>query len=225
VKTDQRTPLSRDALTDRVYAVLRGKIIDLDLEPGSRLNIDQLARDLAVSPTPIREALNRLTSERLVLLEPYRGFRVARLLNRDELRDLFEARVVIEAGAIATSVDRLRAEDHDRLSALVQELDVLAGAPVFDVDAFNAADASLHRITVAGSGNSFLADTWDDLKVHAQIARHFKGRSAEEAAAANAEHREILAAIVARDAEAARMHVTRHVHAVYSRLDEPGVCA
>lgn len=212
--------LSQDALTDRVYAILRARIMDLDLEPGSRLNIDQLARELSVSPTPIRESLNRLASERLVQAEPYRGFRVERLLDHEEIRDLFEARTVIEAGAVSTSVDRLTPEDHERLTALVEELDALAGADDFDVDAFNAADASLHRITVAGSGNSFLLQTWEDLKVHAQIARNFQGRSAAEAARANAEHRELLAALVARDVDGARMQVTRHIHAVYSRLDE-----
>lgn len=194
----------------------------LDLAPGSRVNIDELSRDLQVSRTPIREALNRLASERLVLAEPYRGFRVAYLLDREELRDLFEARAVIETGAVSTSVDRLTEDDHARLAALVEELEALCTAETFDVDAFNLADASLHRITVEGSGNAFLLHAWEDLRTHAQIGRHYQGRSVAEAARANAEHREILAAFVARDTDGARMQVARHIHGVYSRLEEEG---
>lgn len=195
--------------------------MDLELAPGSRVNIDELARDLHVSRTPIREALNRLASERLVLAEPYRGFRVAHLLDREELRDLFEARAVIETGAVATSVERLTEEDHARLLALIEELDaIVCTAEPFDVDAFNLADASLHRITVAASGNAFLLQAWEDLRVHAQIGRHYQGRSVDEAARANAEHREILEAVLARDADGARMHVAQHIHGVYSRLEE-----
>ena len=194
--------------------------MELDLEPGSRVNIDELSRELQVSRTPIREALNRLASERLVLAEPYRGFRVAPLLDREELRDLFKARAVIETGAVAAGVPNLSEEDHGRLRALIEELDAICTAQAFDVDAFNLADASLHRITVTASGNAFLVQAWEDLRVHAQIGRHYQGRSVDEAARANAEHRELLGALVARDADAVRVHVVEHIHGVFSRLEE-----
>ena len=212
--------ISRDALSDRVHAILRARIMELDLEPGSRVNIDELSRELQVSRTPIREALNRLASERLVLAEPYRGFRVAPLLDREALRDLFEARAVIETGAVAGAVENLSQDDHARLRALVEELDAICAIEAFDVDAFNLADARLHRITVAASGNVFLTQAWEDLRVHAQIGRHYQGRSVGEAARANAEHHELLTALVARDADAVRVHVIEHIHGVFSRLEE-----
>lgn len=214
--------LSRDALTDQVYARLRAQIMNLRLEPGRRLNIDQLSRELRVSATPIREALNRLASERVVQTEPFRGFRVERLLNRDEIRDLFDARAVIEIGAISTSVERLGTDDHDRLAALVEETQTIAGADDFDFAAFNAADEIFHRIIVAGSGNSFLLQAWEGLNVHAQIARNFEGTSSTDAALADAEHCQILAALVARDVDATRIHATRHIHRVCSRLNDSG---
>lgn len=214
--------VSRDALTDRVYARLRAQITNLRLEPGRRLNIDQLSRELRVSATPIREALNRLASERLVQTEPFRGFRVERLLHRDEIRDLFDARAVVEIGAISTSVERLGTDDHDQLAALVEEMQTIAGANDFDFAAYNAADEIFHRIIVAGSGNSFLLQAWEGLKVHSQIARNFEGTSSTVATLADAEHCQILAALVARDIDDARIHATRHIHCVFSRLNDSG---
>lgn len=69
--------LRRDALADQVYELLRSRIIGCELAPSTRLNMDALARELQVSQTPIREAINRLASERLVTVEAFRGVLVA----------------------------------------------------------------------------------------------------------------------------------------------------
>lgn len=209
---------ARSALTDRVYELLRTRIIDLALEPGARLNADRLAADMDVSPTPVREALNRLAAEGLVTVAPYRGFRVSPLLSHPDLAQLLRARQVIECAAVeqaATHRDQLVLQE---LSALVTRMDELTRAAQLDVKAFNSADAAFHRLTVGASGNRFLLQALESLHVHIQLARHYQGRSVAEAKRANVEHRHLLVAIAEGDGERACQAAREHVDGVLSRL-------
>jgi DNA-binding GntR family transcriptional regulator len=209
---------ARSALTDRVYELLRTRIIDLVLEPGARLNADRLGADMDVSPTPVREALNRLAAEGLVTVAPYRGFRVSPLLSRSDLAQLLRARQVIECAAVelaATHRDKLVLQE---LAALVTRMDELTRATPLDVKAFNSADAAFHRLAVAASGNRFLLQALHSLHVHVQLARHYQGRSVDEAERANDEHRDLVAAIAAGDDERACQAAREHIDGVLTRL-------
>src|SRR6266508_3090219 len=76
------------------------------VEPGTRLNIDALARELGISQTSIRESLARLEFDGLVLKEPLRGYWVSSWLSRAEFEDLFEFRLQIEFWAAARAAER-----------------------------------------------------------------------------------------------------------------------
>lgn len=209
---------ARTALTDRVYELLRNRIIDLVLEPGARLNADKLAADMDVSPTPVREALNRLAAEGLVTVAPYRGFRVSPLLSRADLAQLLRARQVIECAAVeqaASNRDKLELQE---LSALVARMDEITRAKPLDVKAFNSADAAFHRLAVGASGNRFLLQALESLHVHIQLARHYQGRSVSEAKRANAEHRVLVQALTDGDGAGACQAARDHLDGVLDRL-------
>lgn len=216
-----RAKVSRDALSDRAYEMLRAQIIDHRLAPGERLTMERLTAALDVSHTPIREALNRLVSERLVSVEAYRGFRVTELLDADELRQLFDARLVIEQGALRTATSRIDDDALAEIGRIVEKMDGVASAPTLDVNAFNELDAQFHRATVAAGGNVFLLNAFDDLKVHVQVARHYRGRSIGEAREAQAEHHDILDALARSDSAALLRHAATHVENVFRRLQQP----
>lgn len=214
----QAAPLVRDALADRAYDLLRSRIIDLQLPPGERLKIDRLAADFGVSHTPLREALNRLASERLVRGEPYRGFTVTPLLDTEGLRQLLDARAVIETGALERTSAQITADELTELDAITDQLDELASADELDVRVFNELDARFHRITVAACRNPFLLDAYDDLKVHAQLARLYQGRSVVQARRANDEHRRFLRALREGDVGGLLTAVRDHIDGVFVRL-------
>jgi DNA-binding FadR family transcriptional regulator len=91
-----------------VYGILRAKILDLQLPPDGKVNIDALARELGVSQTPIREALSQLEGDRLIVKTPGKGYRTTALLGTAELRELFEFRLLVEPWAArAAAVNRL----------------------------------------------------------------------------------------------------------------------
>jgi DNA-binding GntR family transcriptional regulator len=90
--------------SEGVYNKVRAEILTCRYRPGSRLKIQDLCDEMQVSNGAVREALSRLASEGLVLLEPQKGFRVMGL-SRDELVDITEARVEIEASCLKLAIE------------------------------------------------------------------------------------------------------------------------
>lgn len=217
---NEAVAFSRHALSDRVYDLLRSRVINGEIEPGTRLNMDALAQEMRVSQTPIREAVNRLASERLVRAEAYRGVLVAPLLTDSQLEDLMRARLAIEVAAVRSPKAQLA--NVAELDELISTMDRLVRHRELDIRAFNEADARFHVLLVGMGGNEFLLQAYEDLKVHAQIARHFQGRSVAEARAANREHRKIKAALRRGDVGALAEELEGHVSGVLSRLSAPG---
>lgn len=101
-------------LPDRVYAALKRRVLTCVLKPGQRLVEAELCASLKVSRTPLREALNRLANEGLVVPSPFRGYSVAPLTARD-FHDLCEVRRLIEPAVAALAAERATADDLARL--------------------------------------------------------------------------------------------------------------
>ena len=96
----------RRPLTDDITDVVMDMLINRTLPPGARLNIDNLARTLGVSPTPVREALAGIEAEGLIIKAPQRGYTVAPLIGLDQLHDLIELRLLIEPPTAARAAAR-----------------------------------------------------------------------------------------------------------------------
>src|SRR3981081_3540849 len=88
-------PPSRQTLTDSVYEAVQELVMDQHIEAGPRLNIDLVARQLNVSPTPVREALARLEMDGLVIKEPLRGYSVTPMLDAKRFKDLYDVRSLL----------------------------------------------------------------------------------------------------------------------------------
>jgi len=97
-------PLATVSLVDTVHAQLRREILEGIQRPGSSLSVSATSTRLEVSAVPIREALRRLEGERLVRFEPNIGAIVAPI-SREDLRDVYETRRIVEAGAIRVVVE------------------------------------------------------------------------------------------------------------------------
>src|SRR2546426_5899812 len=113
---------NRRVLGDSVYEVIKGLVIDQRVEPGSRMNIDSLARQLTVSQTPIREALARLEADGLVIREPLRGYSVAPLLDASSFDQLYDMRLLLEPEAARHAARNIREEDFRPMEKAATEL-------------------------------------------------------------------------------------------------------
>ena len=107
-----------EALPDRVYSILKYRILTCALMPGQRLNEKEIAEALQVSRTPLREALNRLAQENLLARTPYRGYAVAPVTAED-IRNLCEVRLILETAAAGLAAERATPEELRRLARKV----------------------------------------------------------------------------------------------------------
>jgi DNA-binding GntR family transcriptional regulator len=136
------TPIfpAAQSLVDRVSHAVRRAILEGRLRPGEALSISDLANDLGVSHSPVREALQRLSGQGLVVLRPARTATVAPLELAD-LKEIYRLRTSIEVDAAARAAPGLTDEDFRRLE---RELEAMSAAP-FETDEFWDAHNAFHR--------------------------------------------------------------------------------
>src|SRR5260370_19356498 len=110
--------IERETVQERVYGVLRDRLMRGGFEPGQKLKIAELAAALGTSAMPVREALNRLAAERAIESMPNRSVRVP-ALSRESLRDLMEARFAVEGLAVARVASNMTMETLASLRQLI----------------------------------------------------------------------------------------------------------
>jgi DNA-binding GntR family transcriptional regulator len=189
-----------------VYTELRRRILDLELEPGQRLYEPELAAELQVSRTPLREALRLLLAEDLLDQLPTGGM-VVRPLSRTEIHELYGVRAALEglmASEAALAVDPAGLQ---ALTLLVARNERLVEMPA---DAMNAGH-EFHQRIAAIAGHSWAS------RMHAQIDgqmsryRVFTNQTQGRRSAALAEHRGILQALADHDPDLAKSLAEAHV--------------
>jgi DNA-binding GntR family transcriptional regulator len=203
-------PLKRSTLGDDVYQTLRSAVLEHTLSPGDRMNIDALARELEVSPTPVREALARLESEGLVRKRPLAGYTVSPLLTRPEFADMFDMRLLLECSAARWAAERATPEQRAELVAAAARTIPPSDDQAWHSD-FTTLDAHLHDLVARAAASPLLRDSIT--RLHAHLHLHRRYFPYEQTAVTTKEHQRIAAAIAGNDpveAEAAmRAHLTQ----------------
>jgi DNA-binding GntR family transcriptional regulator len=214
------TPLPRrQMLADDVHEAIKTLIMDHAIAPGARVSIDGLARQLGVSPTPVREALARLESAALVVKEPLRGYRTTPLLDPEQLADLYQFRLLIEPWAAARAAERAGEEGRDRLRA---EMDSCATPQDATYDAYKALtahDTRFHVLVAELAGSAQVRQAFERTHCHLHIFRLYYDRGIGRQTLE--EHRAITDAVLKADPEAAETAMRTHLEtAYYGRLRE-----
>lgn len=196
------------ALPDRLYAVLKHRILTCVLQPGARIVEKEICAEMTVSRTPLREAINRLALEGLVVLTPYRGYAVAPM-SLKAFEELCEVRRIIEPDAAALAASRASGHQIAALRAEA-ELTYTPGLPE-TYEGYLRANSRFHRTLVRCSGNSLL-----EAMVTSALDRHqrplYLGLDVGvDAAAATSEHLQLVDALERHDAAGARALMVEHV--------------
>jgi DNA-binding GntR family transcriptional regulator len=208
-------PPSRQTLTDSVYEAVTELVVDQHIEAGARVNIDLVARQLNVSPTPVREALARLEMDGLVVKEPLRGYTVTPMLDTKNLNDLYDVRRLLEPFAARCAAERrddrvvhILDRENDDMRRMASTGDVT----FHDYRAFTLQDARFHEAIAGTSGNSLLSDTLRRLRSHLRLYRvYHRYYTVAIGAATVIEHDRILDAIRAGDGAAAEQAMLDHI--------------
>ena len=205
---------ANSSLTQDAYERLRADLLACRLQPGARLRINDLCQTLSVSPSAVREALSRLTSEGLVVAEPQRGFHVAPI-SAAELRDLTDVRAQIEGLCLERAV---AAGDVGWEAQLVAAFHRLSRTPEREPDdpqrmseAWSAAHGAFHAALVRGCDSPWLLRLRETLYAQSERYRRLSVPMAGRVRDLGREHRAIMDAVLARDAGQAKALMAQHL--------------
>ena len=206
--------------TERIVDSITGAIVERRLMPGTKLVEQKIADIFKVSRTIVRQALNQLSRDRLVTLEPARGAFVA-MPSIEEARQVFEMRNMLESALVrelcARITDGQVAQLHAHLRAERQA--VARG----DVAERTRLLADFHILLAQLLNNAVLAETMKDLLSRSQLIS-LMYQSAHSADESQREHEQVVEAIARRDARAAARLMKNHLDSVERNLrTDPGV--
>lgn len=196
------------ALYEEVAERLRQRIFAHELPPGTWIDEQTLAEYYGISRTPLREALKVLASEGLVTLKPRRGCYVTELTEND-LDEIFPVLALLEGRCAYEAVEKLTERDRRRLEALHGKLE--QAATVGDIDLFFDINQEFHRLLQQLAGNRWLQSIIDDMRKVLKLNRHHSLQREGRLEASLAEHRDIMLAIQAGDAQQAQERMHRHL--------------
>jgi DNA-binding GntR family transcriptional regulator len=196
-------------LREQAVRAIREHILDATYPAGTRLKEKDLCERYDVSRTVIREALRQLESERLIRMEPNVGPVVA-TLSRSEVCDLYEARATLEATAAKFAAERATAE---QLARLISTYDEIAIGDGLSRPAVLELKNTFYARLAEASGNSVIADMFDNVQARISQLRHLTLRSPGRHARSVAELGAVVDAITRRDPKAAFAASVLHVKA------------
>ena len=198
-----------NSLHDEVASRLREQIFAGTLPPGSFLDEAALCERLEISRTPLREALKVLAAEGLVTMKLRRGAYVTEVSERD-LADVYHLLALLESDAVAVVAERASPDQVAALQALHTELEAAARPGQVNRERFFAINERFHMQVLAIADNRWRDQVVADLRKVMKLHRHNsllkQGRIDESLA----EHRAVMAAIAARDPQAARAQMQAH---------------
>ena len=203
-------PVRKVRLVDQIVERLRDNIVDGTLLPGTALKQEQLAAQLGVSRTPLREAFRALEQDGLLRIIPSNNtVEVIRLSNHDII-ELYQIREVIDGLATSLAASRVdqNADVLEELDGLIADLQSVES---FDTLQFIRAHNAFHAGIVRASGNRWLLQLLPIVSTSAQMLYPVLGGDPERVAESGAEHGAILEKIKAGDVEQARELAEQHI--------------
>lgn len=199
---------SERTLADQAYAAIYAAIINGSFGPGERLRIEDLSASLRISPTPIREALNRLEAGGLAEHMPHRGSRVS-TVSAGEFRELYELRFILEPLAISKAAERFTPEEAEtaqnhlgRMSVTLRK-NALAEA----WDAHTAFHFTLYRAARWRWLERLIVPLWDSCRRYRLQQNNLRANLIEN----HRDHENILKACAAHDPQLAAREIYNHL--------------
>jgi DNA-binding GntR family transcriptional regulator len=197
-----------------VHEQLRRRIISGELPPGAPLSENELAAEMSVSRTPVRESLILLADEDLVQVFPQLGSFVSRL----DMRLVADAQFVREAIEVASLRDAADRLDDTALTALREVLARQRGLED-DVDEFFRLDEEFHQLLLAVGGHAGAWRVVEAAKAHLDRARRLGLRTVSPVALLVAQHTAVVDALAAGDVAAAEAALREHLRAVFDDIE------
>lgn len=200
--------VSHGSLGNKIFDILRDRILNDEYEHGQKLNELALANELKISRTPIREALKQLELEGLVESIPNKGVYVKGFSPRD-IDDMFEIRLALEGLAIQLAIDRM---DEVHLSKIKDVFELMEFYTIKkDQEKINDLNILYHETIYQATQSQYFEQLLKDVHYYVSVTSRHSIVQPERLETAIKEHRAILEAIIAGDKELARDTIQKHI--------------
>lgn len=207
-----KTVLAKAKLSEQAYRILREMITNCRFQPGARLNIQQLARDMEISRTPLWEAVNRLIQEGLLLSIPNRGVFAAEITPAAAL-EIYTVRAMLEGLAARLAAGNIHPEAVARMERILDKQYEMVEKR--DLIGYSRFDFEFHDAIVELSQNKFLQEMLDFIRGRTQPTRM---NFLLLLKVSYGDHRAILEALKARDGARAEKTIKAHVGRISRQL-------
>ena len=206
-------------LREIVYEELKRQILVGEIQPGTRMMEIQLADDMGVSRTPVREAIRKLEKEGLVNIEPRRGAYASDASIKDMI-DILEARQYLEGAAAMMASSRITGEQIKELEEATEKY--ATAVEKGDTDEIIKYDEIFHKMIIKASGNTAMVKIMSRVQELSLRFRYLYYEDFSRYKNMPMSHREILAAIINGDGAVAGRMAADHVARLKDALIENG---
>ena len=212
--------LERTTTPEGVYRVLRAAILDGIVAPGGQLRERDIAKDLGVSRSPLREALSRLELEGLIVKIPFRGAFVMEV-SAQEVAEIASIRLLVEPYAGELALEALRGPERPRLVKTID--DFHRATEQDDIPASIDAHLQFHRLFYDLSGHGLLRGLWAGWETTLRLYLAVDHRSYSDLHEIADEHERLAAVALEGDTEAFRRELAHHFQsALRAGTEDPG---
>jgi len=209
-EAEEHYAIDRRDLSDQIYQVMRREILSGRLVPGDRLSLEAFAQRFGVSVTPVRDALRLLAADGLVELLSRRGAFVTRP-SWEDIEEVYQIREIIECAAVDAVIQKGERAIRELRHLVEQMAATNVGESHSDYPTYIKLDQRLHQFMVDCTGNRKLGEMYAGLRAHTLVARALYSASDQRASTTLGEHRAIVDALGAGDADAARKAIRVHL--------------
>lgn len=202
--------MESNCLQVSAYTYLYDEICSGRLAPGAPIVEQSISDKLNISRTPVREAIKRLESENLVEHFPYRGTFVSTLSIQD-IQEIYQIRKIFELASVDSAV-----QDASDAELLKLQSTLLAVNEHSPLEEFYSSDRALHAMLLRYNYNSRMISFYNVISAQVERIRHISSESPRRMLLSRDEHLEIIAALLARDAERTKAALSVHMEQVTS---------
>lgn len=203
--------LHTEKLSDQVYTIIRDRILNNQLKPGTRINFNEILDELKISKTPLREALNKLQMEGFVDVKPRSGTYVS-IPSKEDIIEMYDLRKAIEWQAVQLAIDHF---PESELLALQKELiftDKMIEMKNYNY--FTQMDTTFHRSIMKYCKNTQIQNVMTTIDSHMKWFRITSATQLDRMLIANRRHRQILESMLEKNKHLTRDLMEIHIEEV-----------
>jgi len=206
-----------ELLNQKTYRILKRAIVRGDLAPNSKLALNEIAKSLGISNTPVREAINKLSSEGFVKIIPNKGI-IVKEVNIDDLQEILHIRAFLDGLIAKLAVKKILDKEIVNMMKIINKMEYCVKED--DRLTYNDLDIKFHNFLLNITENNKLKEIYNNLIVHAHRFRIRTLKISGRMGKSLKEHKEIALKIKERNSDEANKASQEHVESILRSIEE-----